>query len=177
MRAIQMLYALSMDTLSTAQQLAKLDAPDLWVEFSSGIPKEKRAETFSLAGRLWLQRIAQEGMLLVNPKILKELEAQNWEANDLQKRMIWASVLANLEGASSKERFKEIKGYLLKKHGREWWEDVYSRKDKAWIAKEWIRKRTGSLGSAVSALAEKTILFGNVVAQERLNALSSIPEN
>jgi hypothetical protein len=165
-----------MDSTSAAEILSNLNAPDLWMKKCPTMEKERRAEVFVLAGKMWLEKLARQKQLLIHPSILKELEAQSWVANDLQRKMIWASVLATQEGADSKKRFKEIKIYLLTKYGREWWEDVYLRKNGSYAVKEWIRKRVGSYGTAVSTLVENTILFGSMAEEERNKALSSLPE-
>ncbi|MDX7806974.1 hypothetical protein SJS53_09650, partial [Aeromonas caviae] len=102
---------------------------------------------------------------------------QHWVPNDLQKRMIWASVLASAEGTTSRERFKTIKTCILKKYGRDWWEDVYRRQKHAFAAKERIRKQSASNGPVVNMLIANTLLFGEAARDQVKAALSMIPKD
>lgn len=164
-----------MNTLEVANKLAEIDAPDEWITHCPPLSQEEKHEVFNLAERLWLEKTADSGKLLVHPDILKQLEDQQWVANDLQKRMIWASVLASAEGDDSKVRFKKIKLMLIKKYGRDWWEDVFNRKNSAWAAKERIRKRIDN--PAMSILISKTVLLAGAANEERDAALRMIPSS
>jgi hypothetical protein len=90
--------------------------------------------------------------------------------------MVWASVLGSADPINSKQRFYVIKKRLLNKYGRDWWEDVYKRKNNVWAAKERIRKKINSNGVAVNTLINSTHLFGNAVQSEIESALKMIPE-
>lgn len=52
--------------------------------------------------------------LFMHPNIFKQLQEQSFQPTDIQKRMIWASVLASADSANSKQRFAIIKKRLLK---------------------------------------------------------------
>ena len=165
-----------MDTNQAAKYLSEIDEPDQWSKKSAHIEIINKREAYNLAEPLWLERMYREGKLFVHPNIAKQLKNQSWIANDLQKRMIWASVIASAEGPDSKARFVDIKKKLLKKYGREWWEDVYQRKNNAWAAKSRIEKKKASNGPAVTTLINNTHLFAGVAASETIKALKMIPE-
>ncbi|RND27369.1 hypothetical protein EC575_26720, partial [Vibrio cholerae] len=97
-----------------------------------------KKESLERAQPLWIERKVSENTLYLHPDVISDLKKQNWLPNDLQKRMIWASVLASAEGSDRRQRFKSIKAILLKKYGRDWWEDVYKRQKFAFAAKERI---------------------------------------
>jgi hypothetical protein len=164
-----------MDTIELAKYLFEIDALDKWGEKCLPVGATQRAEAFRLAEPLWIERMGKTGKLLVHPDVLKELEAQSWVASDLQKRMIWACVLASADGEDSKERFRSIKQKLLRKYGREWWEDVYRRKNNAWAARERIRNKESSYRPAVSMIIANTHLLAGAAADERDSALRMIP--
>lgn len=159
-----------------AQKLASIDELETWNQYCTGYDVIAKKEAFELGEPLWIARKSAENTLYVNPDILEELKIQNWIPSDLQKRMIWASVLASAEGSTSKARFKSIKNSLLKKHGRDWWEDVYKRQKPAFAAKERIRRRLSANGSAVNMLILNTHLFGHLAQNEVRLALSMIPK-
>lgn len=159
-----------------AKRLANIDAPDHWNESCPPIKKNEKNYVFELSEQLWLKRMVESKKLYLHPSIFEQLHEQLWVANDLQKRMIWASVLASCEGNDSKVRFRKIKESLLKKHGRDWWEDVYPRIKKAWAAKERIRKKVLTQGSAVSVLINNTHLFQSFAIDEWNRALEMIPK-
>ncbi|NQZ92321.1 MAG: hypothetical protein HRT97_08275 [Moritella sp.] len=165
-----------MNRQNLAKTLSDIDAPETWGQHSRSIDPKIKAEVFNIAEMLWTERMARTGNLLLHPDILDQLIKQNWKPTDVQKRMIWASVLALASGPKSKERFDLIKKRLLKKHGRDWWEDVYQRKTNAWAAKERIKKQRVENGSAINILADNTHLFAGAVAEQKLDALRMIPK-
>jgi len=165
-----------MDVEHVARQLAAMDSLESWKDCCPDIGPSLKQQVYKKAELLWLERMARTGLLLVHPEIMEQLEAQSWQASDLQKRMIWASVIASLEGKDSKQRFREIKTKLLKKYGRDWWEDVFKRKTSAWAAKERMLKNTKSYGAAVTTLIDNTHLFAGIASDEKGRALRMIPK-
>ncbi len=159
-----------------AKTLSEIDSLETWKDDCPSVPAELKADVFKRAEQLWLERNYRLGKLLIHPKVLDQLQNQSWTASGLQKKMIWASILASLEGADSKSRFYVIKKGLLKKYGRDWWEDVYKRKTNAWAAKDRIRKQQSSYGPALSHLTSNTHLFAEAAERERDKALRMIPE-
>lgn len=165
-----------MDKLNLIKKLSEIEALESWSSYCIDLQLTERREVFQAAQKLWLQRMAQKGKLLIHPDVLIELETQSWEPNNLQKKMIWASVIALAEGPDSNERFQAIKIKLLKKYGRVWWEDVFKRKNNAFAAKERIKKKTVQSSIAISTLVKNTVLFSGFAAEERDAALRMIPK-
>ncbi|WP_067099043.1 hypothetical protein [Marinomonas atlantica] len=116
-----------------------------------------------------------QSKLYLHPDIVKELEQTSWIPNYLHKRMIWASLIASDESQNSKKRMYRIKDSLIRKYGKDWWEDVYSRLKPVYAAKERI-KRIHS-GPAVSAFIAKTYIGAEVEDDERIEALMMIPKS
>ncbi len=158
------------------QKLASIDELETWKQHSQGYSSQEKKAAFERAQSLWIARKVSENTLYLHPEVISDLQKQNWLPNDLQKRMIWASVLASGEGSDSRQRFKSIKASLLKKYGRDWWEDVYKRQKPAFAAKERIRNQTASNGAAVNMLMAKTHLFGDIARDQVHNALSMVPK-
>ncbi len=158
------------------QKLASIDELETWKQHCQGYSSQEKKAAFERAQSLWIARKVSENTLYLHPEVISDLQKQNWLPNDLQKRMIWASVLASGEGSDSRQRFKSIKASLLKKHGRDWWEDVYKRQKSAFAAKERIRNQTASNGAAVNMLMAKTHLFGDIARDQIHSALSMVPK-
>ncbi len=158
------------------QKLASIDELETWKQHCQGYSSQEKKVAFERAQSLWIARKVSENTLYLHPEVISDLQKQNWLPNDLQKRMIWASVLASGEGSDSRQRFKSIKASLLKKHGRDWWEDVYKRQKSAFAAKERIRNQTASNGAAVNMLMAKTHLFGDIGRDQIHSALSMVPK-
>ncbi|WP_084976559.1 hypothetical protein [Plesiomonas shigelloides] len=158
------------------QKLASIDELETWKKHCQGHSNQDKKAAFERAQSLWIVRKVSENTLYLHPDVISDLKKQNWLPNDLQKRMIWASVLASAEGSDSRQRFKSIKADLLKKYGRDWWEDVYRRQKSAFAAKERIRKQTASNGSSVNMLMAKTHLFAEIARDQIHAALSMIPK-
>ncbi|EGR0624735.1 hypothetical protein LG851_004507 [Vibrio parahaemolyticus] len=159
-----------------AQKLASIDELDTWKDHCQGYSSKDKKAAFELAQSLWISRKVSENTLYLHPDVISDLKQQNWQPNDLQKRMIWASVLVSTEGNDSRVRFKSIKASLLNKYGRDWWEDVYKRQKPAFAAKERIRKQMASNGAAVNMLMAKTHLFGDIAKDQIQAALSMVPK-
>lgn len=166
-----------MDKSELIKKLSNIDALETWGDYCKNLTASDKQEVFSAAEQLWIERMARNMKLLLHPEVLAQLELQSWKPNDLQKKMIWASVLASAEGDDSKQRFQIIKSKLLKKYGRDWWEDVFRRKTNAWAAKERIRKTVSSYGPAVSTLISHTHLFAGMAVDDRDSALRMIPKD
>ncbi len=158
------------------QKLVLIDELETWKLHCQGYSSDEKKTAFERAQPLWIARKASENSLYLHPDVISDLQKQNWLPNDLQKRMIWASVLASSEGSDSRQRFKSIKTSLLKRYGRDWWEDVYKRQKSAFAAKERIRKQLASNGSAVNMLMAKTHLFGDIAKEQVHSALSMVPK-
>ena len=116
-----------------------------------------------------------ENKLYLHPDVIEQLERQGWIPNDLHKRMIWASLIASDESHSSKKRMYKIKNSLIRKYGKDWWEDVYSRIRYAYAAKERIKKIHS--GPAVSAFITNTLIGSEFENDKRIAALRMIPRS
>lgn len=159
-----------------AQKLASIDELETWKLHCQEYNGQDKKMAFQSAQPLWLERKVSEGTLYLHPEVIEQLRCQNWIPNDLQLRMIWASVLASAEGHDSKARFQSIKTSLRRRYGYDWWEDVYRRQKAAFAAKERIRKHTAEDGSVMSMLIAKTHLFGKAARDQVKAALSMIPK-
>ncbi len=161
-----------METL--VKKLASIDELETWKQHCQGYSFQYKKIVFERAQPLWILRKVSENTLYLHPDVISELRNQNWLPNDVQKRMIWASVLASAEGSDSRQRFKLIKNSLLKKYGRDWWEDVYRRQKFAFAAKERIHNQAALNGGAVNMLIANTHLFGDIARDQIHNALSMV---
>lgn len=155
-------------------KLSKIDELEEWKDHLEGFSKFEIAQAFEEAQPLWVQRMIREEKLYLHPDTIEQLERQKWIPDDLHKRMIWASLIATDENSSSKARMYRIKNKLIKKHGRDWWEDVYSRLKYIYAAKERIRKIHS--GPAVSSFISSTIIGAESASDERIKALCMIPK-
>ena len=166
----------------TAEDLARalscIEELETWGNYChhKGLDKKIKTHAIKLAKPLWIERMVKTGKLLVHPNVAKDLEMNAWQTNDIQNRMIWASVIASASGEDSKKRFYAIKNHLLKKYGENWWEDVYQRKTYAWAAKERIRKQCKTDSVAINTFKNNTHFFDGYDQEERYQALCMIPE-
>jgi hypothetical protein len=160
-----------MEVLS--QKLSQIDELETWREHVQGISKHEILQAFESAQPLWVHRMICENKLYLHPEVIAQLRRQNWMPSDLHKRMIWASIIASDESSSSKKRMYELKGRLIKKHGRDWWEDVYSRLKYVYAAKERIKKI--HFRPAMSTLISNTSIGAEAASYEQMKALRMIP--
>lgn len=158
-----------------SRKLSDIDALETWKDHVQGFSRPQVAEAYERAQPLWVRRMICEDKLYLHPDVIEQIEGQNWIPSDLHKRMIWASLIASDESSNSKKRMYKIKDSLIRKHGKDWWEDVYSRLKHAYAAKERI-KRIRS-GPAVSAFIANTFIGSEAVNEERVKALRMIPRS
>ena len=158
-----------------AINLSKIDALELWKDHVGGHEKHEIDAAYRLAEPMWVKRMIQSEKLLIHPDVAEKLEIQSWRPDDLQKRMIWASILGTDESSQRKERMYRIKDKLIKRYGRGWWEDVFKRKNSVYAARERIKKNVD--GPAMATFIANTHLGANCAADERLKALRMIPNN
>lgn len=155
--------------------LSDIDALETWKDHVQGFSKPEVAEAYERAQPLWVQRMICEEKLYFHPDVIEQLERQDWIPNDLHRRMIWASLIASDESPNSKKRMYKIKDSIIRKHGKDWWEDVYSRLKYVYAAKERI-KRIYS-GPAVSTFITNTFIGSEADNEERIKALRMIPRS
>lgn len=158
-----------------ANILSSIDALESWKNYVQGYSKSEVAAAYKMARPLWVQRMVSEQKLFVHPDVIEQLRSQNWQPNDVQKKMIWASLLGSDESPESKKRMYKVKDSLIKRYGREWWEDVYSRIKPVYAAKERIRKIHS--GPATSAFIYNTSIGSEAASEERDLALKMIPKS
>ncbi|SDM97182.1 hypothetical protein [Vreelandella arcis] len=156
-----------------SRKLSEIDELETWKDHVQGLSRSQRAQAYKEAQPLWVYRMIRECKLYLHPDVIIQLEGQNWLPSDLQKRMIWDSLIGSDESYNSKKRMYNIKDSLIKKHGRDWWEDVYSRLKHVYAAKERIKKIHS--GPAVSAFITITFIGSEAANNERLKALRMIP--
>ena len=163
-----------MNIQELANKLAKIDKIETWKVHTKGIDPSVRVKAYKIAEPAWVKRMLDTGKLLVHPDVAEQLRVQKYEPNDIQKRMIWASVIATDESQESKDRFYLIKAKLIRRYGRNWWEDVYQRKNSVFAARERMR-RTFS-GPIFSVFLTRTHVGKECAKNEQKKALSMIPK-
>ncbi len=154
--------------------LTNIDELETWKDHIQGYDKFQVARAYEEAQKLWLKRMISSQRLFLHPDVVDNIKSQGWKATDLQKRMIWASLIAADESASSKKRMYKIKKTIMNKHGKDWWEDVYSRIKPAYAAKERIKKI--SCGPAMSTFISNTLIGAEAAHMDRDGALRMIPK-
>ncbi|WP_194867852.1 hypothetical protein [Pseudoalteromonas sp. PPB1] len=155
------------------EQLAATDNLEKWGEISKIFTKEDKKKIYDMAEPKWIERKIEEGTLLLNPEVKKELETRDYKPLSILRKMIWASVLVMLEGEDSKENFSRIKRKIIKKHTNKWWFDVYNRLKPTYAAKAWLDKE--GLGLAVSYAVQNSSFLGGVAQSKRDDILRMIP--
>lgn len=158
-----------------SKKLSEIDALETWKDHVQGFSRPEVAEVYERAQPLWVHRMIYENKLYLHPDVIEQLERQGCIPNDLHKRMIWASLIASDESPNSKKRMYKIKDSLIRKYGKDWWEDVYSRLKHVYAAKERIKKIHS--GPAVSAFITNTFIGSEASNDERIKALRMIPRS
>ena len=172
MRTIQLLYV-SETMQYLIEKLSNIDALETWKKHVAGYPKSEVAIAYQKAKPLWVERMILNNRLLLHPEIIEQLRSQDWIPNDLQSRMIWASLIASDDSRFSKKRMYRIKESIQKKYGNDWWEDIYQRIKPAFAAKQRIKKMDS--GSITAQFLSNTIMGSDMLREEYLSALKMIP--
>ncbi|WP_066017244.1 hypothetical protein [Endozoicomonas atrinae] len=159
-----------------AEELSKINNPFEWSRRLNALSSEERSDCKALAEPLWIKRMINQGLLLVHPDIASELKENQWLPSQLHRKMIWASILASIDGPDSKEQFQAIKDSIKKKYGFHWWEDVYKRVKPAYAARDRIRKNECDIGPGLAMVASKSTVVSYALYEQRSDALRMIPK-
>jgi hypothetical protein len=163
------------DTKSLVDKLASTDELQNWGDIAAGVTGVDRTVAFELAVPLWTKRMVEEWKLLLHPIVIEQLQKQEWRPTELQKKMIWASIVCKLDSPDQKAEKAKIRKLLQKRYSNEWWEDVYQRAGKVWPAWDRARKRVFSNGPVITVLAAHSTLIGQALYDEFKAALLMIP--
>lgn len=156
---------------SIAQTLSQIDEIETWKQSTPQLSKEERLQCYELAQRLWLERCYANNCLYLHPSVIEELKANDWRPNDIQKQMIWASVIGSIDSATQKHRFKAVKEKLVKKYGWDWYNACDKRAKNAYAAKQWINSRSFEASSPLLG----SVLLRQASNEEVTRALRSLP--
>lgn len=162
-----------MRTNNLIEKLVATDSPDKWADMTRHLAPIEKRMVFDEAEPLWIKRMWLDGKLLIHPNVAEQLSSMNWKPNDLQKKMIWASVLASFNSSDSQKRFHDIKQSIIKKHGNSWWFDVYKRLKPAYAARAQIEK---TFGPALEHAASISKVLGAASYETRMYILQRIPK-
>ena len=157
------------------KRLVSCDELQNWGEQIPDLKGVDRKGVFEKAVPLWTHRMVGEGKLLLNPMVVESLMAQKWVPDDLQKQMIWASIVCKLDGPDGKAEKAKIRGLLQRRYGNDWWEEVYERAGRVWPAWDRYRKNILSMGGATKMLAKHSTVFGMAVNDELNAVMSMVP--
>lgn len=149
-------------------------------EWGNSIPEAKgseRREAFSAAIPLWVERMINEGKLLLHPSVIDALKSQNWQPNEIQKKMIWASIVCKLDRSEQKQEKARIRQLIQNHYDNNWWEDVYERAGRVWPAWDRYRKNILSAGSATKQFASYSSVLGEAFRDEYLAVLKMVPRS
>lgn len=166
-----------MNLRSVINRLVAEDYLDEWSSYIRQLPEDQRAEAFNTAEPLWIERMVRDGKLLINPVVAADLKNRGWKPTDLHRRMIWASVLVSIDSPNGKERFNANKAKIIKKHGNDWWFDIYKRVKPAYAARMRLKKNQESTGPAINQMARHSSVFALALHEEREAALKMIPKD
>lgn len=159
------------------KRLVHLDELQNWGASVPELKGEARRKAFSEATPLWVERMVNEGKLLLHPQVIEDLRTNGWVPNDLQRKMIWASIVCKLDRADQKKEKYRIRELIQKAYGSEWWEEIYDRAGKVWPAWDRFRKNILSLGPATAMLANNSSVIGLAMHDEFKNVLNMVPKN
>lgn len=151
--------------------LSKIDEIETWKKLTPQLSREERKEVYALAQRLWLERCYGENRLYVNLSVIEELKSNEWIPNNIQKQMIWASVIGSIDSSTQKHRFKTVKEKLVQKYGRDWYNACDKKAKNAYAAKQWINKNSLDAGSAMLG----SMFLRDASNEQVVKALSSLP--
>ncbi|WP_447873524.1 hypothetical protein [Serratia fonticola] len=156
------------------KKLSLIDDLDSWPIHTRSLNSEDKRYVYEIAECQWIKRKIADGSLLLHPEISEQLIERQYKPLAIHRKMIWASVLASYDGVDSKEHFARVKKKIIKKHGNQWWLDVYKRMKPAYAARQRILKNIGSKGSALNFAASRSTFFSEILNDEYEAALRMI---
>lgn len=166
-----------MDTAKLIDELISTDELQDWGRKAKLVTEADRKLAYQSATPLWIRRMVKEWKLLLHPEVIEQLQSQNWQPTELQKKMIWASIVCKLDKPDQKAEKARIRSLLQKRYNNEWWEDVYARAGKVWPAWNRAQKKVFSNGPAVNVLAAHSTLIKQALYDEFEAVLRMVPND
>ena len=160
--------------------ITKLVSLDKLYDWGNSIPEitgDDRKKVFSEATPLWVKRMIKEGKLLLHPEIIEELRIHEWFPTELHKKMIWSSIVCQLDGKEQKTEKARIRKIIQEKYNNDWWEDVYNRAGLVWPAWDRFRKNVLSVGSGTHMLAIHSSVVRYAMQDEFNEVLKMVPKS
>ncbi|HDT4635305.1 hypothetical protein CMV52_05145 [Klebsiella pneumoniae] len=118
-----MLDAKSIEKLAVS--LSKQHDPTCWYKELRRIRKEFDEETKSLvatlAKRYWLKRVCDNYSYPIHDDVKEELRYKNYFLNDDENLLVWATVVALIDGEDADYRYQLVQNGIIKKYGESAW--------------------------------------------------------
>lgn len=154
-----------------ARELSALPDPTYWFEKLGDIRKELGKSNGDivamLAKRMWLIKVCDSSYPL-HPSVKHDFIMKKYFLNDRDNLLIWATLIALIDGDDADERYQKCKLNIERKYGSEAWYRVY-------LASKKIRKvlinPSCNIPEVLKIMATKSITVQGWIQEDYLSQL------
>lgn len=152
-----MLDSKSIEILAT--NLSKLPDPTYWFKELRRIKDEFDEDVKSmvaiLAKRYWLRRVCNNSSYPINDVVKDEMIYNNYFISDDDNLLVWATIVALIDGDDAELRYQLTRNGIIKKYGMASWERVKFGANKINIIL--ARKNDESVPYTLRIMAEQSV--------------------
>lgn len=150
-----------------AVNLSKLPDPTYWFKELRGLRKEFDEETKSLvttlAKRYWLKRICDNYSYPIHDDVKDEFRYKNYFLSDDDNLLVWATVVALIDGDDAEYRYQLVQNGIIKKYGVAAWERVYRGANKI---NSILAKKNAGVPYTLRKMAERSVTIRGWIYQQ-----------
>ncbi|WP_425628186.1 hypothetical protein [Vibrio neptunius] len=154
-----------------ADELSALPDPSYWFselrEIRSELGKSKCDTVAMLAKRSWLKKVCNSSYPL-HPEVKRGIERKCYFLSGSDNFLIWATIIALIDGENSDERYRRCKLNIEKKYGDEVWLKIFGTSRKI---NNLLSNQSSNVPYSLSFMATRSVTARDWVRDDNLSKL------
>ena len=154
-----------------ADELSALPDPSYWFselrEIRSELGKSKCDTVAMLAKRAWLKKICNSSYPL-HPDVKRNIERKCYFLSESDSFLIWATIIALIDGDNSDERYRKCKLNIEQKYGYEVWLKILATSQKI---NNVLSTQSSNIPSSLSFMATRSVTVRGWIRDDKLSKL------
>jgi hypothetical protein len=154
-----------------ADELSELPDPSYWYdelrEIRMKLGKSKGDTVAMLAKRAWLKKVCRSSYPL-HPDVKRRFEYKRYFLDDNDNLLIWATLIALIDGDNAEERYQKCKSKIEQKYGTATWKRVSRTSTKI---NSVLANQNNNVPSSLSIMATRSVTVQGWLIDDHLSKL------
>lgn len=154
-----------------ADELSALPDPSYWFselrEIRSELGKSKCDTVAMLAKRVWLKKICNSAYPL-HPDVKRDIERKRYFLSENDNFLIWATIIALIDGDNSDERYRKCKLSIEQKYGGEVWLKIFRTSQRI---NDVLSNQGSNIPYSLNLMATRSVTVQGWVLDDKLSKL------